>query len=103
VAELGTAEEWELQVLGDHAHGSEGHPFHIHINSFEVISVGGTTYPAGTIQDTLWVPADTTAVIRTRFREWTGKSVFHCHILPHEDTGMMQNFLVVTPRREHHG
>ncbi|HXJ92092.1 MAG TPA: multicopper oxidase domain-containing protein, partial [Terriglobia bacterium] len=30
-----------------------------------------------------------------RFKEWTGKSVFHCHILPHEDTGMMQNFLIL--------
>jgi FtsP/CotA-like multicopper oxidase with cupredoxin domain len=29
-----------------------------------------------------------------RFKEWLGKSVFHCHILPHEDTGMMQNFLI---------
>jgi hypothetical protein len=30
-----------------------------------------------------------------RFQQWTGKSVFHCHILPHEDTGMMQNFLIL--------
>ena len=29
-----------------------------------------------------------------RFKEFLGKSVFHCHILPHEDTGMMQNFLI---------
>ena len=29
-----------------------------------------------------------------KFKEWQGKSVFHCHILPHEDTGMMQNFLI---------
>jgi hypothetical protein len=33
-------------------------------------------------------------VIRIRFKEYVGKSVFHCHILPHEDTGMMQNFLI---------
>jgi FtsP/CotA-like multicopper oxidase with cupredoxin domain len=24
--------------------------------------------------------------------------VYHCHILPHEDTGMMQNFLIVDPK-----
>jgi FtsP/CotA-like multicopper oxidase with cupredoxin domain len=29
-----------------------------------------------------------------RFRTWTGKSVYHCHILFHEDTGMMQNFMI---------
>jgi FtsP/CotA-like multicopper oxidase with cupredoxin domain len=36
-----------------------------------------------------------TVVIRMRFKQWTGKSVYHCHILPHEDVGMMQNFLIV--------
>ncbi|WP_420360709.1 multicopper oxidase domain-containing protein [Agrobacterium rubi] len=30
-----------------------------------------------------------------RFLGWPGKTVFHCHILPHEDTGMMQNILVL--------
>jgi hypothetical protein len=30
-----------------------------------------------------------------RFKEFIGKSMFHCHIiLPREDTGMMQNFLI---------
>jgi hypothetical protein len=33
-------------------------------------------------------------LIRMRFKEFIGKSVFHCRILPHEDTGMMQNFLI---------
>lgn len=50
--------------------------------------------PPGTIMDTLWIRKDTTSIIRMKFREWTGKSVFHCHILPHEDTGMMKNFLI---------
>ena len=31
---------------------------------------------------------------RVRFVYWRGKTVFHCHILPHEDTGMMQNFVI---------
>ncbi len=34
-----------------------------------------------------------------RFKEYVGKSVYHCHILPHEDTGMMQNFLIVDPKK----
>jgi suppressor of ftsI len=75
--------------------GSEGHPFHIHVNSFEVISVGGQEQPPGTVLDTVWVPAGSEVLIRMKFRQWTGKSVFHCHILPHEDTGMMQNFLII--------
>jgi FtsP/CotA-like multicopper oxidase with cupredoxin domain len=31
---------------------------------------------------------------RVRFVQWHGKTVFHCHVLPHEDTGMMQNILM---------
>ena len=94
VADVGSAEEWHL-VVGDSQHGgTEGHPFHIHVNSFEVISVNGKMLEPGTFKDTVWIPAESTVVIRTRFRQFVGKSVFHCHILPHEDTGMMQNFLI---------
>jgi suppressor of ftsI len=108
VVNQGAAEEWQLSVLGPHHGGSEGHPFHIHVNSFEVISVTNnavhppvvTTLPPGTIQDTIWVAERTTVTIRMRFKQWVGKSVFHCHILPHEDVGMMQNFLIL-PRNGH--
>jgi suppressor of ftsI len=101
VVTLDTVEQWQLEV-GDMQHGgSEGHPFHIHVNHFEVISIGNTTVPPGTIQDTIWVPADTTVVIRQKFKEFTGKAVYHCHILPHEDTGMMANFLIVPPATGH--
>ena len=94
VVRRGDAEEWVLRVP-DSAHGgNEGHPFHVHVNSFEVISIGGVAQEPGLIQDTVWVRQDSDVVIRMRFREWTGKSVFHCHILPHEDTGMMKNFLI---------
>jgi len=92
--ELNTCEEWHIQVPNSQHGGTEGHPFHIHVNSFEVISVGGVPLPPATIQDVIWVPQNTEAVIRMRFKQWKGKSVYHCHILPHEDTGMMQNFLI---------
>jgi FtsP/CotA-like multicopper oxidase with cupredoxin domain len=99
---LDSVEQWNLEV-GDMQHGgSEGHPFHIHVNHFEVISIGGTPMAPGTIQDTIWVPEDTTVVIRQKFKEFTGKSVYHCHILPHEDTGMMANFLIDTPAPQQH-
>jgi FtsP/CotA-like multicopper oxidase with cupredoxin domain len=94
VVDLDGIEEWHL-VVGDSQHGgSEGHPFHIHVNSFEVISVNGAKLSPGTFKDTVWIPAKSKVVIRMKFKEWDGKSVFHCHILPHEDTGMMQNFLI---------
>jgi suppressor of ftsI len=91
---LDTAEQWTIEVPGHDHGGTEGHPFHIHVDHFEVISVGGTQLPPGTIHDTIWVPKNTKVVIRLRFIGFRGKSVYHCHILPHEDTGMMQNFLI---------
>lgn len=56
--------------------------------------VGSAQMPPGTIHDTIWVPKNTSVVIRLKFLGFKGKSVYHCHILPHEDTGMMQNFLI---------
>ena len=94
VVRLDEAQEWTLRNDHDHP-GQEGHPFHIHMNHFEVISIGGVEQPPGTIQDTIWVPVGKPVVIRMKFRQFTGKAVFHCHVLPHEDTGMMQNFLVL--------
>lgn len=92
---VGTAEEWVVRVPDMSHGGTEGHPFHIHTNSFEVISVGGVAQEPGTIQDTIWIPVNTEVVLRMRFKQWTGKAVYHCHILPHEDTGMMNNIMIV--------
>ena len=103
VVNLNDAEEWHLVVGASHHGGAEGHPFHIHVNAFEVISVNGVLLPPGTIQDTVWVGVGQTVVIRMRFKQWVGKSVYHCHILPHEDVGMMQNFLIVDASEDAHG
>lgn len=95
VVDVGTVEQWEVTVPDGSHGGSEGHPFHVHVNSFEVAEIGGVAQPPGTILDTVWTAPSTEVTLRQRFREWTGKSVYHCHILPHEDTGMMQNFLIL--------
>jgi suppressor of ftsI len=88
-------EEWHIIVPSGEHGGTEGHPFHIHVNDFEVKAIAGIQQRLGLVQDTIWVQQNTASVIRMRFKQWTGKSVFHCHILPHEDTGMMQNFLIL--------
>jgi FtsP/CotA-like multicopper oxidase with cupredoxin domain len=44
--------------------------------------------------DTVPVPAAGTVRFRTRFTDFTGRYVMHCHILPHEDTGMMLNISI---------
>jgi suppressor of ftsI len=101
VVRIGDVEEWNLSVPDNG--GSEGHPFHIHVNGFEVISIGGVAQPPGLILDTVWLPAGKPVVVRTVFKEFAGKAVYHCHILPHEDTGMMQNFLILPEGGHHHG
>jgi FtsP/CotA-like multicopper oxidase with cupredoxin domain len=101
---LGAAEEWTIVNQT-----SCGHPFHIHVNSYELTAINGVALAVPEIWDTFMIPpAQATQTgsqfdgytpqgsitIRIRFKEWTGKSVFHCHILNHEDTGMMNNFLI---------
>jgi len=99
VVQLGDCEEWRLVVQGPHHGGTEGHPFHIHEVTFEVISINGVLQPIGTLKDTVWIAKDQIVIVRMRFLGWPGKTVFHCHILPHEDTGMMQNFLILPKRK----
>jgi FtsP/CotA-like multicopper oxidase with cupredoxin domain len=81
---LGTVEEWTLRNTS-----TEQHPFHIHVNDFEVISVGGEPYEATGVQDTVALLPGKDVVMRTRFTDFPGRFVFHCHILNHEDNGMM--------------
>jgi FtsP/CotA-like multicopper oxidase with cupredoxin domain len=81
---LGTVEEWTI-----HNNTEELHPFHIHINDYQVMSINGAPYEANGLQDTIPLPIKGEVVIRIPFRDYTGKFVYHCHILNHEDNGMM--------------
>ena len=38
-----------------------------------------------------------TITIRTRYERYIGDFVLHCHILDHEDQGMMQNIRIALP------
>ncbi len=68
------------------------HPIHIHGTQFQVVArtVAGvpTAAPYAAWLDTVNVPAGETVTIKTR-QALRGKRMFHCHILPHEDAGMM--------------
>jgi FtsP/CotA-like multicopper oxidase with cupredoxin domain len=82
---LGTLEEWT--IVNDN---NQQHPFHIHVDSFQVMSVNGEPYEAVGRQDVVNLPANGgEVVIRIPFDGFTGKFVYHCHILNHEDLGMM--------------
>ncbi|WP_235490487.1 multicopper oxidase domain-containing protein, partial [Frankia sp. AvcI1] len=47
------------------------------------------------LQDTVNLPARGEAVVRIHFTDFTGKTVLHCHILNHEDMGMMAVLQIV--------
>jgi len=80
--QLGTTEDWEIVNLGD-----MDHPFHVHTNSFQILDSAGHPLPAW--KDVVLVPARSRRRIRTLFEDFTGLAVYHCHILDHEDLGMM--------------
>jgi FtsP/CotA-like multicopper oxidase with cupredoxin domain len=88
---VGDIEEWT--VTNETAFP---HPFHIHVNAFQLIDESGNPGPW---HDTILVPAGTEEnpgkiTFRTRFERFDGEFVLHCHILLHEDEGMMQKVRV---------
>jgi len=91
IMELNATEEWRLVNETD-----MWHPFHIHINPFQVISVNGKLVDRKGYDDTFGIPANGEVTVRTVYRDFTGKYVLHCHILFHEDHGMMQVVEVVS-------
>ena len=118
-AVLGEVQEWDLTSK------FVSHPFHIHVNPFQVISVlnkngdpvTDPTKPsfdpdyAGVLnqwKDTLFVKQDYQIKVYTRYERYIGEYVLHCHILDHEDQGMMANVSIGIPdglggRAEAHG
>ena len=90
---LGTVEQWTLVN-----ESREDHPFHIHVNDFEVMEADGEPYHAHGLQDVVVIPNNGgEVVIRIPFEDYPGHFVFHCHILGHEDAGMMQTVDVIRP------
>ncbi len=67
-----------------------------------MLSVNGTPHDAAGLQDVVAIPPMVgnqpgEVVIRSHFKDFTGWFVFHCHILQHEDGGMMATVQVVGP------
>lgn len=81
---LGSLEQWKL--VND---TSEWHTFHIHINDFQVIKIAGRRQKFVNYQDNVMLPPRSSVIIRQRPTQFTGKFVFHCHVVFHEDNGMM--------------
>ena len=97
---LGSVEEWSFVNRNNDAH-----PIHVHVNDFQVTryfdpTTGLKTRPVMWGIDDANVPAPTmgpnepviqtgTLTLRTRFVDYLGLYVQHCHRLNHEDNGLM--------------
>jgi FtsP/CotA-like multicopper oxidase with cupredoxin domain len=77
VAKKRTVEEWVITNTSPMYH-----PIHIHTWGFQIKGEKGW-------HDTVIVPPNTEKTIRIAFDDYSGTTVLHCHILDHEDTGMM--------------
>ena len=92
---LDSVEEWTVYNVNQ-----VQHPFHIHINPIQIVRINGEAVEPYWC-DTVGLPRGgspeqpTSVTFRTRFSEFTGAFVMHCHILAHEDMGMMQVIEVV--------
>jgi FtsP/CotA-like multicopper oxidase with cupredoxin domain len=88
---LGTIEEWVL--FND---SPEWHNFHLHVDPYQVVARNGrATTGAPYWADSIAVPPKQRITIRVPFRDFAGDFVMHCHVLVHEDHGMMTVVRVV--------
>jgi FtsP/CotA-like multicopper oxidase with cupredoxin domain len=103
VTHKGAVEDWTIEN-----HTQEVHEFHIHQIHFQLLEINGVPVPPKQRQwyDTYQVGYYTgsgpfpSIKVRMDFRGAVeGEFVYHCHILDHEDAGMMANILVLPPDR----
>ena len=81
---VGTTEDWVISNTSP-----MDHPFHLHVWPFRVLERSDNgDLPSGW-KDTVNIPAGQSVRIRIPFSDIPGKTVYHCHILDHEDFGMM--------------
>jgi FtsP/CotA-like multicopper oxidase with cupredoxin domain len=80
----------------DNSKGAEPHPMHLHAVFFQVLQRNGgrgnVTAAENGWKDTVLVMPGETVSILVPFGSNTGKFVFHCHNLEHEDDGMMLQY-----------
>ena len=83
-SKLGATEIWKVEnIVG------MDHPFHMHGFQFQVIERNGKPEPFPSWKDVVNVRRQETVRFVVRFDDFPGKWMFHCHILNHEDQGMM--------------
>jgi FtsP/CotA-like multicopper oxidase with cupredoxin domain len=101
-ATQGTVEDWIIENRAP-----ESHVFHIHQVHFQLMERDGKVVNESALRDTIELPfwdgksAYPSVKLRLDFRssDIIGTFLYHCHILEHEDNGMMGSIEVVAPNR----
>jgi len=89
----GAVEKWKFINLTGHQH-----PVHIHLIQFQVIDINGVPQDPSQHgwRDVLVAPPNGHMTVVARFSGYTGRYLFHCHNLEHEDLGMMSDYEIVS-------
>jgi FtsP/CotA-like multicopper oxidase with cupredoxin domain len=91
----GAVELWDIEN-----HSFMEHPFHIHGMRFQVLNIDGVPPAFGGWKDTINLPLGTAELVTSRTRLLVsfdgepGDWVYHCHVLFHQENGMMAEFMV---------
>ncbi|MDQ6597606.1 multicopper oxidase family protein [Bacillus salipaludis] len=99
IVPAGAKEIWEIDNFGS------SHNFHIHDAAFRVLDINGQKppeYERGR-KDTVFIPNGATVRLAVEFVNFADPKhplMYHCHLLKHEDSGMMGQFLLVKPGTE---
>mmetsp|Transcript_136907 Transcript_136907/g.355438 ORF Transcript_136907/g.355438 Transcript_136907/m.355438 type:complete len:791 (+) Transcript_136907:92-2464(+) len=100
--EVGTVHQWYVRgptapnnILYDNRYtGLSLHIFHLHVNPFQLVSLSPPVnefFEVGDWHDTFFHNSGQ-ALVKLQLDSFTGKDVIHCHLLSHEDMGMMAYF-----------
>jgi spore coat protein A len=89
---LGSVERWRLRNTSDTTHY-----VHLHEELWRTLERDGKRPPPWErgYEDTWRLDPGETVVVAARFTDYTGDFMLHCHMLDHEDDGMMATFRVV--------
>ena len=92
---LGTTEKWVF-----HNPTGAAHTVHLHGIDQQCMSRNaGPCYPYEAMKETWFLDSGETVEVKLKFTDYTGRYVFHCHMIEHEDDGMMAQFEVVLAER----
>jgi FtsP/CotA-like multicopper oxidase with cupredoxin domain len=93
-AEVGEVVTWKL-----HNRTQVGHLLHLHHTDWYMLRRNGAEPPPHErcLKETFFLDPFESVVVAGKMSDYTGKYVVHCHMLEHEDHGLMSQFEVVPP------